>query len=365
MDVQSELERHERRRAEGVPTISHLIGPAEKTDGVVQAWARRRGVQWVRIETTHTLKDWLQAQRVRLLDVLVGRGSARRLELSHLEARPGWPLPLTVERALAERPPDVQSAMRPWLEGGELPEGEVAVLLEALEWPGRAALWAPEPSPPVVTQVVELALRVPIIDLLVTSRTRIDTAHLPPLRARLLTETRIVLNANPPPEPVRPEAAPSAKDEPSWAGLKGSLQRLGVGESVVRLAQAAWDLRDRLDTPDEGLARSRVERLLFELLEHDPRTRGAFVLNGTLPVRFGPRDVEVDLLSSKLRTAVEVDGWHHFQGPERYRRDRRKDVLLQRQGLRVVRVLARDVLERTEEVLQTVHAALPAELEMR
>jgi very-short-patch-repair endonuclease len=94
------------------------------------------------------------------------------------------------------------------------------------------------------------------------------------------------------------------------------------------------------------------------MLETCPETRGLFTLNGTLPWRFGPRDVEVDLLCASLRIAVEVDGWHHLQGPEAYRRDRRKDVELQRRGYLVVRVLADDVRQDMERTLAIVRAAV-------
>ena len=42
----------------------------------------------------------------------------------------------------------------------------------------------------------------------------------------------------------------------------------------------------------------------------------------------------------------------------RYRRDRRKDLELQKHGYLVVRVLADDVVERLEEVMDTILAAV-------
>jgi very-short-patch-repair endonuclease len=75
--------------------------------------------------------------------------------------------------------------------------------------------------------------------------------------------------------------------------------------------------------------------------------------------------MEVDLLAADLRLAVEVDGYHHFQDEDAYRRDRRKDLDLQRRGYLVVRVLAEDVVCRLEEVLRTIldavaHQARPS-----
>ena len=47
-----------------------------------------------------------------------------------------------------------------------------------------------------------------------------------------------------------------------------------------------------------------------------------------------------------------------FTDPEAFRRDRRKDLELQKQGYLVVRVLAEDVVERLEEVMDTILAAV-------
>lgn len=91
-------------------------------------------------------------------------------------------------------------------------------------------------------------------------------------------------------------------------------------------------------------ARSAAEAALYEALEATPATKGRFQLNESLSVRFGSRAAEVDLLSRQDRIAIEIDGVHHFADPDCYRRDRRKDLLLQTQGLLVIRLLAEDVL---------------------
>lgn len=105
-------------------------------------------------------------------------------------------------------------------------------------------------------------------------------------------------------------------------------------------------------------ARSAAEAALFEALEATPATRGRFALNESLSVRFGSRAAEVDLLSRGDRIAIEIDGIHHFEDPDRYRRDRAKDLLLQMQGLLVIRLLAEDVLRDPREGVQTVCRAL-------
>jgi very-short-patch-repair endonuclease len=90
--------------------------------------------------------------------------------------------------------------------------------------------------------------------------------------------------------------------------------------------------------------RSLAELTLHEALEATPATAGKFRLNQFMPFRFGGSDCEVDLLAREDAIAIEVDGIHHFGDPDCYRRDRRKDLLLQAHGLAVLRFLADDVL---------------------
>jgi very-short-patch-repair endonuclease len=108
----------------------------------------------------------------------------------------------------------------------------------------------------------------------------------------------------------------------------------------------------------EQFARSRAEMALYELLERRPRTRGLFRLNRKVSSAVGSPGLEVDLLCETLKLAVEIDGYHHFRDAMAYRRDRRKDVQLQELGYRVVRVLASDVHEEVEHVLEIVDGAV-------
>jgi very-short-patch-repair endonuclease len=112
-------------------------------------------------------------------------------------------------------------------------------------------------------------------------------------------------------------------------------------------------------------ARSVAEATLYEALEAAPVTAGRFRLNESLSVRFGPQAAEVDLLSRTDRIAVEIDGVHHFGDLDRYRRDRAKDLLLQTQGLLVVRLLAEDVVRDVQAAVNMVHRALAYRMEER
>lgn len=105
-------------------------------------------------------------------------------------------------------------------------------------------------------------------------------------------------------------------------------------------------------------ARSAAEAAMYEALQATPATAGRFALNEYLSVSFGGQAAEIDLLSRADRIAIEIDGIHHFEDLDRYRRDRRKDLLLQTQGLFVVRVLAEDVLRDARPAVTMVCQAL-------
>jgi very-short-patch-repair endonuclease len=64
--------------------------------------------------------------------------------------------------------------------------------------------------------------------------------------------------------------------------------------------------------------------------------------------------MEVDLCAARLHLVIELDGAQHLGDCEAYRRDRAKDLRMQEHGFRVVRVLAEDVCERLDDVLDTV-----------
>jgi len=55
---------------------------------------------------------------------------------------------------------------------------------------------------------------------------------------------------------------------------------------------------------------------------------------------------------------VELDGAQHIGDPVAYRRDRRKDLLLQQNGYVVLRFLAEDVGKELDSVLDTILRSL-------
>jgi very-short-patch-repair endonuclease len=135
--------------------------------------------------------------------------------------------------------------------------------------------------------------------------------------------------------------------DPVWKrDYSGSVRRLirdGVDAPLATLfVHAARTMRE--DAEGAARARSASEAFLFRRLDTLAETNGRFRLNVALPIPFdGFGTLEVDLLCADARVAIELDGGQHLADPVAYRRDRRKDQLLQENGYFVVRFLAEDV----------------------
>jgi superfamily II DNA or RNA helicase/very-short-patch-repair endonuclease len=150
--------------------------------------------------------------------------------------------------------------------------------------------------------------------------------------------------------------------DPLWKrDYSGSVRRLvrdGVDTPLAHLfVCAARPVSPDADGVDR--ARSATEAFLYRRLETLPDTKGRFRLNVALPIAFdGFGTLEVDLLCDEARVAVELDGAQHLADPVAYRRDRRKDQLLQERGYFVLRFLAEDVGKELDAVLDAILRSL-------
>jgi very-short-patch-repair endonuclease len=150
--------------------------------------------------------------------------------------------------------------------------------------------------------------------------------------------------------------------DPNWkndyAASVGRLIRDGVDAPLANLFTHVA----RTVFPDDvGLdrARSATEAFLYRRLQTLSETAGRFRLNAELPIPFdGNGRMEVDLLCAETRLAIELHGTQHFDSPEAYRRDRRKDMLLQEHGYFVLRFLAEDVGKHLDTVLDAILRAM-------
>jgi superfamily II DNA or RNA helicase/very-short-patch-repair endonuclease len=150
--------------------------------------------------------------------------------------------------------------------------------------------------------------------------------------------------------------------DPVWKrDYSGSVRRL-VRDGVDSPLASLFVHMARTIPPDaDGAqrARSASEAFLFRRLETLAATKGRFGVNVKLPIPFdGAASLEVDLLCADARVAVELDGAQHLADPVAYRRDRRKDQLLQESGYLVMRFLAEDVGKDLDAVLDAILRAL-------
>jgi superfamily II DNA or RNA helicase/very-short-patch-repair endonuclease len=146
--------------------------------------------------------------------------------------------------------------------------------------------------------------------------------------------------------------------DPVWKrDYSGSVRRLirdGVDTPLASLfVHAARAMPE--DADGAARARSASEAFLYRRLDTLKETNGRFRLNVALPIPFdGFGTLEVDLLCADARTAIELDGRQHLADPVAYRRDRRKDQLLQENGYFVLRFLAEDVGKDLDAVLDAI-----------
>ena len=138
-------------------------------------------------------------------------------------------------------------------------------------------------------------------------------------------------------------------------GLDLPLARLFVDASSSAGISPGAEIDLPPDTEGVARARSASEAFLYRRLETLPEAAGLFRLNAPLPIPFdGWGQMEVDLLWAEGRVAIELDGPQHLDNVEAYRRDRRKDVLLQENGYFVLRFLAEDLGKHLDAVLDAI-----------
>jgi len=150
--------------------------------------------------------------------------------------------------------------------------------------------------------------------------------------------------------------------DPEWKSqYAASVRRLvrdGVDSPLANLFVHAA-VTPRSDAEGTDRARSATEAFLYRRLETLAETAGKFRLNTELPIPFdGWGRMEVDLFCAPSRIAIELDGGQHLADREAYRRDRRKDALLQENGYLVLRFLAEDVGKHLDQVLDAILRAL-------
>jgi hypothetical protein len=401
-DTRSLLVRHQRRREQGWPTLSVLIGPPELAQAAWRDWAANAGRRVLvcdadtevdfagqvlrEIASTTDLIDaalaWAassSANRFSLSRVRLARMTAGEFEgfwNAFIDTEGDGHASFLVQRILKSGllKTNVIAALEADL--AATPQSHRAISLARL-FEGLAGLVtfsrmpaiifsAPHPDsfdrqPVVVSLLANLVTVEPSLCLAL----QISSASYAMFGSRqpdarlfaLLREGCVEL------ESVATDRLQSGHSEPSSAiplSTSEYLAKIGAtAQATSFLAEAAREL-GKGDAASEDRARSAAERLLFEVLESLPATAGRFELNARLEFVHGTRHAEGDLVAPAARVAIELDGgYYHLANADAYRRDRKKDYSYQRHGYLILRFLSEDVVVRLEEIVDTIIEALP------
>ncbi len=161
--------------------------------------------------------------------------------------------------------------------------------------------------------------------------------------------------------PGWPSEVPLPVDAQWKQGYAASVRRLirdGVDQPLAQLfLHVARPRSSNAEGADR--ARSASEAFFFRRLESLPAAKGMFQLNAMLSIPFDDRSqMEVDFLCADVRLVIELDGLQHLSDQDAWRRDRRKDALLQSHGFFILRFLADDLGKRLDFVIDTVLQSL-------
>jgi Protein of unknown function (DUF559) len=405
------LDRHQLRRDSGLPTVSVLSGPVGLALQQGRLWAERHGRpivevaddrldaiadSWAdRLAASGNLRRWVVCRLAQRLgenaDDLGGRiarmspgelglfldASSPDRDREGVEAISGWILRATANgKEIAS--PGLANRLGVALSGGTgiepferamvalgalIPPGSSPVILAARRSDG---VEGPKWVEAIARSLAGLVLSQPRLTAILATDPDVLGAYIrlaPESREKALIRSGVVAVPGLDGDEIGRRLAVAIPGVTS--GREGTIRRLADDGASTGLVDLFLDVALATATSESDgpvvvdRARSAAERFLFERLETLPTTAGLFELNTTLDIPFGPgRVMEVDLGSHVLKLAIEVDGYYHFQGEDSYRRDRRKDFLLQSRGYLVVRILAEDVVRRLEDILDLILEAV-------
>ncbi len=377
------LDRHAVRRNCGVSTISVLVGPTAIGRRTWQRWVTSTGRRAVLASPEISPEaGWVQdvVRNANLAEAavmsLAGRTGRDATELlNEWRDKSG----ADRERYFASIPPEADDDLLQWMAIGDrtnewadqlqtarqsddrtgpliaslLPERELPAIAFEVDRPGQCE--------PVAQAAARWALRVPAVPvaILISAELWGDyLAETPESRTKALLREGEVEIAVIDPRQVQRTLADAGADPGTVSAIVESGCDAALLDLVAEVVQTTTT--PPLLPADADRARSAAERFLFEFLNTLPETTGKFELNGTLDFRFGPRLMEIDLLSRSPKVAIELDGYFHFQDTDAYRRDRTKDWELQRRGYTVLRFLSADVINQLDIIRDRILDALLA-----
>lgn len=399
VSVLDEIRRHQKRRAQGVPTVTSLVGPTGLCVRAWRGWAsdeRRPCAVAAEMNPRAFLPTWAEgafafARPEERARAWVAATSRRAIEAATAEVERMTRYDLEILRRSLPTDPDGPGATAAFLILDNHAAGTIldpnCFVHELAGDPGTAGgasrvilaiteLYPPELWPALLLippdsageewgwaavraleQMATAESRVSIaIALTADGYDRIITQHPGARTAALLQEGFVEVRGV---SGNQMEQRLQAAGIELWPATVECLTANGLAEEVaeafVRVSQSVQN-----PTPADVASdfRSVHEEFLYELLESMPQTVGLFRPNCPLAFRHGHQVAEGDLVAESLKLAVEIDGGFYHLVPDQYRRDRRKDWLYQRHGYLILRFLAEDVVSELESVLDTILEAV-------
>ncbi|QRO03053.1 DUF559 domain-containing protein [Archangium violaceum] len=385
------MERHQRRREQGIPTLTVLAGPPGLASSLWRRWLdslHRPVCTVLATSEVEVTRAWLETlARLGSLesaaaDFLGGAAGLAPGELpSRLKAKTSHERDVLLQELLPSAPDGDSTRVCRCLLQPQVVHNPGVPLDAVLEACGRDAIRAlaalhailpPATAPALLLTgsgaeglaraariASKLCASIPSLVIALTADRPTLDAYLHGEASKALTMVReglLELDAPSAETLGRKLEALGVKPSKELSAPLARLARDGVSDEVLTLFGEVVREHQRPSRGDgpEDRARSAEERFLYACLGEHPTTHGLFELNASPGFLLRGRQVEVDLLARRLSLAVEIDGYHHFKDPEDYRRDRRKDLALQRHGYLVLRFLAQDVVARLEEILDTI-----------
>jgi hypothetical protein len=388
------LRRHNLRRRQGIPTVSVFVGQSENALALWRTAIRTGPAAPLVVHgpaLASLISNWLSrvdqhGELVAGLTRYLTRAAApgKRIPDGVFRDKSAHEMTLALDRLLPDEPPPHTAWLVRELLRWQVATADDKPLLrrvsEAYSGPGihlviaACDLLAPTAAPELfVTRgtaieddhwlataaesLVQLATAVPALPLAISIDGPAIDGYLAAFRTTrtgtTIREGLIVLDHR-----VMPQDAAACRFTAGKEDEAGSAFESGDpnSESLADTSGAAMSVPPSPRTREEDdQARSAAERFLFEQLRAFPGTTGLFTLNEVVAADgFHGQRAEIDLCSSALRIAIEIDGYYHFGEPEAYRRDRKKDWALQHEGYVVLRFLADDVMEHVGPVLERI-----------
>ncbi len=108
-------------------------------------------------------------------------------------------------------------------------------------------------------------------------------------------------------------------------------------------------------------------RRLWAALEREPRTTGQFTPLAQVAMQDDAGDLQVALIARRAQLVIEIDSWYQLPHGDvaAYRRDRARDVRLQRAGFFVIRLLGEDIDQRIASQVEHVATCLQTRTTVR